>query len=285
MELEGRVAFVTGAARGIGRAIAVELARAGADIAVADLHLDPFQGESYGRLRERWSGGEEDVTTGAEVEALGRRCLALEVDVADADRVEAAVSECAAALGPVDVLVNNAGITTNFVSLARTKPEEWAREIGVNLSGAFHCMRATVPAMAERGWGRVVSISSLSAERPGLHPAYAASKAGVLGLTRAVAKEYAATGVTVNAVMPGMTATELVRALPGGEEIASSIPARRYGEPAEVAAVVRFLASPSAGYVTGVAIPCDGGWMLGSPGDLGAMRRRPWPEPESQPEP
>src|SRR2546423_4062418 len=119
MELEGRVAFVTGAARGIGRGFAVELARAGADIAVADLHLDPFQGESYGRLRERWSGGEEDVTTGAEVEALGRRCLALEVDVADADCVEAAVSECAAALGPVHVAVSHAGIPTQLRALPR----------------------------------------------------------------------------------------------------------------------------------------------------------------------
>ena|SRR5438067_1052659 len=265
MELEGRVALVTGAARGIGRAIAMALADAGAAVGVADAHLAPFQGERYGRLRTRWSGDDESVPTTDAIVATGRASHSVAMDVADWDSVERGVAEVEGVLGSIDVLVNNAGITTNFVSLARTSPEDWQREISVNLSGAFHCMRAIIPGMAERGWGRVVSISSVSAVTPGLHPAYAASKAGVLGLTRAAAKEYAATGVTVNAVLPGYTATALVQALPDGEVIAASVPARRFGEPTEVAALVRFLASPAAGYVTGALIPCDGGSILGTP--------------------
>lgn len=256
---------MTGAARGIGRAIALTLAEAGADIAIGDARLAPFAGERYGRLPERWSGEEEELTTADAVRAVGRKAHAVEVDVADADAVDGAVQEIAGALGPIDILVNNAGITTNFVSLARTRPEEWAREIGVNLSGAFHCISATVPQMAERGWGRVVSISSVGALTPGLHPAYAASKAGLLGLTRAVAKEYADAGVTVNAVLPGFTATALVKSMPAGEEIAEHIPAKRFGEPREVAALVGFLVSPEASYITGAAIPCDGGSILGRP--------------------
>src|SRR6266568_2219624 len=265
MTLAGKVALVTGAARGIGRAIALALAEAGADVAIGDARLAPFAGERYGRLPERWSGQEEEMPTADAVAALGRKAHAVEVDVADAQAVDGAVGAVIGALGPIDILVNNAGITTNFVSLARTRPEEWAREIGVNLSGAFHCMRSTVPEMAVRGWGRVVSISSIGALAPGLHPAYAASKAGVLGLTRAVAKEFADSGVTINAVLPGFTATALVKAMPAREELTSHIPAKRLGEPQEVAALVRFLVSPEASYITGAAVPCDGGSLLGRP--------------------
>lgn len=265
MELTGRVAVVTGAARGIGRAIALALGDAGASVAVFDARLEPFTGERYHRLPSRTSGPEEDTTTVADLQARGGQAVDFEVDVADAEAVEAAVDQVAVELGPVDVLVNNAGITTNFVSLARTTPADWQRELSVNLSGAFHCIRAVVPAMAERGWGRVVSISSVAAKTPGRHPTYAASKAGILGLTRAVAKEYAATGVTVNAIMPGLIATPLVTAMGPEEEIAGLVPAKRCGQPEEIAAAVRFLVSPDAGYITGVDLAVDGGLLLGIP--------------------
>ena len=165
--LAGRVALVTGAARGIGRAIALALADAGADVAVADVHLEPFRGEQWYRLRKRVSGPEEDVATAAAVAALGRRSIAVGVDVSDVDAVEAAVAECTAALGPPDIVVNNAGIVNNIASIAAMEPDAWAHEVAVNLNGMFHTVRATAPGMAERGWGRVINLASIAAIRPG----------------------------------------------------------------------------------------------------------------------
>jgi NAD(P)-dependent dehydrogenase (short-subunit alcohol dehydrogenase family) len=234
--LGGRVAFVTGAARGIGRAIALGLADAGAAVAVADLHPEPFRGEAYHRLRERWSGPEEEISTADEVAARGCRSIALEVDVAEPDSVRSAVESC-------------------------------GRELRVNLSGAFHCVQATVPSMAARGWGRVVNISSVAARVPGLgQPAYAASKAAVVAFTQSVAQEFGRSGVTANAVLPGLIGTPLVRSMPEAlrERIVAQTSVGRLGEPAEIAALVAFLASPAAGFLTAAAIPCDGGF-LGAP--------------------
>jgi NAD(P)-dependent dehydrogenase (short-subunit alcohol dehydrogenase family) len=265
--LGGRVAFVTGAARGIGRAIALGLADAGAAVAVADLHPEPFRGEAYHRLRERWSGPEEEISTADEVAARGCRSIALEVDVAEPDSVRSAVESCGRELGPVDVLVNNAGIVNNIALIAEMKPEAWERELRVNLSGAFHCVQATVPSMAARGWGRVVNISSVAARVPGLgQPAYAASKAAVVAFTQSVAQEFGRSGVTANAVLPGLIGTPLVRSMPEAlrERIVAQTSVGRLGEPAEIAALVAFLASPAAGFLTAAAIPCDGGF-LGAP--------------------
>lgn len=265
--LAGRVAFVTGAARGIGRAIALGLAGAGADVAVADLHPGRFEGEPYFRLRERWSGEEEAVSTTEAVIALGRRAIELAVDVSDAAAVRAAAERATSALGPVDVLVNNAGIVNNIAPIAKMAPDAWENELRVNLSGAFHCIQALVPAMADRGFGRVINIASIAARQPTLfQPAYNASKAGLIGLTRSVAQEYGAGGVTANAVLPGLIATPLVRSMPEAlrKAIASRTPVGRLGEPEEIAALVVFLATPSAGFITATAIPCDGG-ILGAP--------------------
>jgi len=273
--LAGRVAFVTGAARGIGRAIALALADAGADVAVADLHPAPFRGEPWYRLRERRSGPDEDTPTVRAVAALGRRSLEIAVDVADPDAVLAAAALCHDELGPVDILVNNAGIVNNIASLATMTPESWAHEVQVNLNGMFHTVRAFVPAMAERGWGRVVNISSVAAVQPGLgQPAYTASKAGVIGLTRAVAQEFGPGGVTANAILPGLIATPLVRSMPEHLRAAAiaQVPVHRLGEPADIAALAVFLASPAASFVTGVEIPCDGG-LLHAP--LGGLATAP----------
>ena len=260
-----RIALVTGAARGIGRAIALALAHAGFDVAVGDAHLRPFQGERYYRVRERRSGADEAVSTCEAIRALGRRACEVEFDVAEHDRCAAAVAMVTEALGPIDALVNAAGIVNNIAPLAHMTRASWDHELAVNLSGAFSLIQLTAPGMAERGWGRIVNIASVGllsgmAEQA----AYAASKAGLLGLTRSVTQAYAARGVTCNAVLPGMIATPLVLSMPAAARDASlrAVPAARLGEPAEIAAVARFLCSDGAAFVNGVALPVDGGLSL-----------------------
>jgi 3-oxoacyl-[acyl-carrier protein] reductase len=260
--LAGRVAFVTGAARGIGRAIALALAGAGADVAVADVHPEPFRGERYYRLRARTSGPEEAVSTADAVAALGRRAMSLSVDVADGSAVVEAVTACTSELGSPDIVVNNAGIVNNIAGIADMASAAWTHELQVNLTGMFHTIQATAPAMAERGWGRVINLSSIAALNPGLgQPAYAASKAGVIGFTKAVAQEFGPRGVTANAILPGLIATPLVRSMPEHlrDRLVARTPVARLGEPDDIAALAVFLATPAASFITATAIPCDGG--------------------------
>ena len=262
LPLSGKVAFVTGAARGIGRAIALGLAGAGADVAVADAHPARFEGERYYRLRSRVSGPDEDVPTAAAIAATGRRAIEVQVDVADADAVAAAIARCVEELGEVDVLVNNAGIVNNIALIADMTPEAWDHEVRVNLTGMFHTVRIAAPRMAERGWGRVVNMASVAALSPGLgQPAYTASKAGVVAFTKAVAQEFGPGGVTANAILPGLIATPLVRSMPAHLRAGyvSRTPVARLGEPEDIGILAAFLASPGAGFISGVAIPCDGG--------------------------
>ncbi|MFM7534241.1 MAG: SDR family oxidoreductase [Acidimicrobiales bacterium] len=269
--LAGRIAFVTGAARGIGRAIALALAAAGADVCVADVHLEPFRGERYYRLRARVSDATEDVPTAHAVAALGRRSLAVAVDVADPAAVAAAAQACQEGLGAPDILVNNAGIVNNIARITEMSPQAWDHEVRVNLTGMFHTVQALVPAMAERGWGRVVNLASVAAVQPGLgQPAYTASKAGVVGFTKAVAQEFGPGGVTANAILPGLIGTPLVRSMPERLREASvrSTPIKRLGEPTDIGHLAAFLASPAAGYITGTAIPCDGGLLNARVGGL-----------------
>jgi 3-oxoacyl-[acyl-carrier protein] reductase len=262
LPLAGKVALVTGAARGIGRAIALGLAGAGADVAVADAHPGRFEGERYYRLKRRVSGPDEDVSTADAVVTTGRRAIEVEVDVADPDAVAAAAERCRAELGEIDVLVNNAGIVNNIALIADMTPEAWDHEVRVNLSGMFHTVRVVVPRMAERGWGRVVNMASVAALNPGLgQPAYTASKAGVVAFTKAVAQEFGPGGVTANAILPGLIATPLVRSMPAElrDRYVVRTPVGRVGEPDDIAALAVFLASPAAGFISGTAIPCDGG--------------------------
>jgi 3-oxoacyl-[acyl-carrier protein] reductase len=203
----------------------------------------------------------------ARIEARGGRALAVQADVADHEAVESMFDRVEAELGPALVVVNNAGIRHDRLLVGLDK-QHWDRVLAVNLDGAYHVMRRALAPMVRRRFGRIVSISTISASRPlPGQAAYAASKAGVEALTRTLALEVARRGVTVNAIEPGLVATDFVPEMT--DEWASVVPARRTADPAEVAALVRFLASPEAGYLTGAVVPLDGGLTAG----LGLMAR------------
>ena len=244
--LTGKVAVVTGGARGIGRVTAEVLAAAGADVAVID------------RLP-----GADTVAT---VEKAGRRAMAAEVDVTDVAALDTAFERIQGELGHPDILVNGAAITNHVAPVARMTREGWDRELAVNLTATFVAVQAVLPAMVEHRWGRIVLISSVAA-RSGLHrqAAYAASKAGILGLARTVALEHARDGITCNAVLPGLIETEVVAAMPFeiNEAAIARTPARRLGRMDEVAHLIRFLVSEEAAFINGADIPIDGGFSLG----------------------
>ncbi|MFO1115666.1 MAG: SDR family NAD(P)-dependent oxidoreductase [Beijerinckiaceae bacterium] len=258
MPLPNRIALVSGAARGIGRAIALRLAREGADVGLID--INPAIEETAKLVRE-----------------TGRRAAFALADISKSDQARAGAGRIVAELGSIDLLVNNAGIVDNIATVEKMSDEAWEKEIGVNLTGAFNLVRATVGPMGERGFGRIVNISSVAA-RGGLarQVGYSATKAGLLGLTHTVALEYARKGITCNAVLPGMVETENVKAMPQEirEAAMAATPVRRFGLPDEIAALVAFLCSDEAGYITGAEIDISGGGhlntlVLGSRRDAG----------------
>ena len=242
-DTDKRVALVTGGAQGIGRAIALGLARTGADVAVADLNPE----------------GVADAV--AALTATGRRAFGFTGDVSSLAFALEAVEKTAAAAGGLHVLVNNAGITRDGL-LLRMKPEDWDAVLRVNLTGAFNFCKAAVPGMIKQRWGRIVNISSVVGAMGNAGQVnYAASKAGLLGLTKSLAREVASRGITVNAVAPGFIDTAMTQALPAKarEALLTQIPAGRLGQPEDVADAVRFLASEEAGYVTGQVLHVNGG--------------------------
>jgi NAD(P)-dependent dehydrogenase (short-subunit alcohol dehydrogenase family) len=255
MLLTGKIALITGAARGIGRAAALRLADAGADVAVSD--LEPAVEETAARIRER-----------------GRRTAAATFDVSDPEQVEAGVRQLRATLGDVDVVVSNAAIVNNIAPLTRMTHDRWQREIAVNLSGAFNLIQAVIGPMIERGWGRIIVMSSIAAHG-GLHhqAAYAASKAGLIGLVQTVTLEHARHGITCNAILPGLIDTETVQRMPAEIRDASraNTPAQRLGTMEEVAHLIAFLASDHAGFINGAEIDIDGGMRLNT-GSLGSRK-------------
>jgi 2-hydroxycyclohexanecarboxyl-CoA dehydrogenase len=249
MAASGHVAIVTGAGRGIGAAIAARLAQAGCAVAVCDVDAALAEA-SAGRLA-----------------AQGARALALAVDVSQREAVEAAVGRVAAALGPADVLVNNAAIDV-IQPFLESEPETWQRILAVNLVGTFHCCRAVLDGMIARGGGRIVNLGS-DAGRVGSsgEAVYSASKGGVIAFSKALARELARHSITVNCVCPGPTDTALFAQVGEYSEKLSaalerSIPLRRIGQPDEVAALVAFLASDDARYITGQTISIDGGLVM-----------------------
>jgi 3-oxoacyl-[acyl-carrier protein] reductase len=267
IDLSGRVALVTGGSRGLGRADALALARAGADVAIADIQLESDEGadaERYGVLAQaaRSQGMVYTESTVDEIRALGRQALAVKCDVTDREQVDAAVHRAAAGLGPVDILVNNAGTLDHVAQFHQQAPELWERDLRVNLTGAFNCAQAVWPGMRENGWGRIVNMASVAGTLGGFGQAsYSTTKAGLLGLTKTLALEGARHGITSNAIVPGIIGTE---AFAFGnpemnERMVKRTAMRRPGEPNEIAHVIAFLCSDLASYVTGAEIPVTGG--------------------------
>jgi 3-oxoacyl-[acyl-carrier protein] reductase len=270
IDLSGRVALVTGGSRGLGRADALTLARAGADVVIADILVESDEsGEAdrYGPLAQaaRAQGLVKTEATADEIRDMGRRALALKCDVTDTGQVGETVQRAVEELGSVDILVNNAGTLDHVGQLENQVPELWERDLRVNLTGAFNCSRAVWPHMKERGWGRIVNMASVAGTLGGFGQAsYSTTKAGLLGLTRSLALEGARHGITVNAIVPGIIGTEAFHfGNPEmNERMVKRTAMRRAGEPQDIANAIAFLCSDLASYVTGVGLNVSGGIEL-----------------------
>lgn len=241
-----RVAFITGASRGIGRATALTLCRAGFDIVVASPEI------------------EKNEEVAAEIRACSGEATTVNLDVTSLESVKEAFAKTLKAKGRIDVLVNNAGVTRDGIAM-RMKPADWDLVLRLNLDGAFYCTQQVLPGMMKNRWGRVINISSVVGQAGSAGQAnYAASKAGLIGMTKALAQEMASRGITVNAVAPGYIATDMTKVLPEDvqQKILASVPLGRMGKAEDIAAAVKFLASEDASYITGHVLAVNGGMYM-----------------------
>ena len=246
MELSGQIAVVTGSARGIGKTIAMSLAEAGANIVISDLNV------------------EAGIETVDEIKAMGRESIWIEADVSKSDQASLLIETTQEKFGRLDILVNNAGITRDNL-LMRMSEDEWDSVIAVNLKGTYNCIRAATKLFIKQRVGRIINIASVVGQMGNAGQAnYAASKAGVIGLTKSVAKELAARNILVNAVAPGFIETAMKEKLPekAREALIKLIPLAKLGQPEDVAKVVLFLSSDRSSYITGQVINIDGGMVM-----------------------
>jgi 3-oxoacyl-[acyl-carrier protein] reductase len=271
IDLSGRVALVTGGSRGLGRADALTLARAGADVVIADLLVESAaesdETDAYGVLATvaRTQGLVFSEATAAEIQGLGRRAAAIKCDVTDRDQVDAVVSRTVDEFGSVDILVNNAGTLDHVGQIHDQRLDLWERDLRVNLTGAFNCAQAVWPHMKERGWGRIVNMASVAGTLGGFGQAsYSTTKAGILGLTKTLAMEGGRHGITCNAIVPGIIGTEAFNMANQAmnERIAARTVFRRPGDPQDIANAIAFLCSDLAAYITGIELNVSGGVEL-----------------------
>jgi 3-oxoacyl-[acyl-carrier protein] reductase len=247
MKFEGKVALVTGAARGIGEAIALTLAREGADVVVTDVDLEGAQ-----RVAQ-------------EIEGMGRKAKAVQADVSQREAVQRLVSEAVSLFGKVDILVNNAGIIRRGTFLEHD-PQDWEKVLSVNLGGTFNCAKEVVPLMIKQGGGKIINISSVVGKMGDIAsaPSYGTSKGAINTFTKSLARELAPYGINVNAVAPHAIETDMSREWSEEKrrQIVEAIPLKRLGKPEEVAEVVAFLASDGAGFITGQILDVNGGYLM-----------------------
>jgi 3-oxoacyl-[acyl-carrier protein] reductase len=271
IDLSGRVALVTGGSRGLGRADALTLARAGADVVIADLLVESAsesdETDAYGVLATvaRTQGLVYSEATASEIQSLGRRAAAIKCDVTDREQVDAVVARTVDEFGSIDILVNNAGTLDHVGQIHDQRLDLWERDLRVNLTGAFNCAQAVWPHMKERDWGRIVNMASVAGTLGGFGQAsYSTTKAGILGLTKTLAMEGGRHGITCNAIVPGIIGTEAFNMANQAmnERIAARTVFRRPGEPQDIANAIAFLCSDLAAYVTGIELNVSGGVEL-----------------------
>jgi 3-oxoacyl-[acyl-carrier protein] reductase len=244
--MTNRTALVTGASRGIGRACALALAESGARVAVAARNVEQLE------------------SLAAEIRSLDREAFVASMDLSDTESIKEATARIGKDFGPIAILVNNAGITKDGLAMRMKKPD-WDVVIATNLTGAFVAIQQVLPGMMRERWGRIINISSLVGEMGNAGQAnYAASKAGLIGLTKSIAQEMGSRNITVNSVAPGYVETDMTQGLPAElkQRMLDNIPMKRMGRPGDVAAAVRFLASEEAGYITGHVLDVNGGLYM-----------------------